>query len=145
MKYFVLDLYPVKESDGVVKRSLRIIIDDQPEQLIELPGETTQSPEFPAEHDMNISGRLVDSDAAGNESEPTSFSFVVDVTAPHKPGAIGLRVITRDDPVETSEEPSSSEEASTSEEQVETSEEPSSSEEVSTSEDVETSVDPFDI
>lgn len=108
--------------DKVVSRLLQFSINDG-ERTSQTLGNVLQSDAFEVEEGDRIAGTLTDSDAAGNASEPSSFNFEVDFTAPHQPGKVGL-IRLADEPVSTSEAPES-----TSEEAVSTSEAPAPADE----------------
>lgn len=120
MKFFVLDLPPVLPDDLVAKRVLQLSINAEPLAPMNLPAQAIVSPEIAADHDMVLTGTLVDVDAAGNKSLPSEFRFVIDVTAPHQPGVVGLRMIDKPDEPTTTPEP----EVTTTPEPAATTEEP---------------------
>jgi hypothetical protein len=92
MLKFVLML-PAAGAADVVTRRLVVKIGDAEPTTAELAGDAVESVEMSGEENAAVVGSLVDVDDAGNESEPSTFSFVLlDTIAPPQPGAIGLKV-----------------------------------------------------
>lgn len=88
---------PAPGASDVASRQLTVTIGTADPQTVTLDPTAIESGEYEGEDNAAVSGSLVDTDDAGNQSEAREFSFVLtDTLAPPQPGEVGL-VVTGED------------------------------------------------
>lgn len=84
---------PQPGASDVVARRLTVQIGEAEAVIYDLDGKALQSETLEGQDVDNVTASLVDIDDAGNESSPSTGSFVlVDTIAPPQPGVMGLVV-----------------------------------------------------
>ena len=93
MLVFSISLPPVGAAD-VVERTLTVTIGDNAPQTLNPAIDATETGELQGNDNDAVHAELVDTDDAGNQSQPSTLDAVLsDTIPPPQPGQMGINVI----------------------------------------------------